>query len=442
MRIAKFIPSQRALAAVLLAVLASALIWSVHAIAERLAIGSLLDATGHRLSIYVASLESEMRRYEYLPQVVGHDARVLALLERPDDAPLQRSVNEYLESIDALAGASAIYVIDEKGLTLAASNWRLPTSFVGAVYDYRPYFQDARKGLAGRFYGVGTVSNEPGYYFANAILSAQAVVGVAAVKVNLDQLDDSWGGSGEKIAVADGNGVVFLSSEPQWKFKTLYALSSETRRRLAATRQYWQEGSLKPLGLIEKRALGSRSAIVEVADARGSALPLPATQYLVDSRGISGTDWQLLVLADMAPVRSVARSSVAVAALTLILAASGAALPPPTPSQHRAGGCGTRCTATRERRTRAQGRRPHRSAESVQPAAQQRSRRSKARRRSAQGHARRSGSYRSHGGARQDVGQHHPRAEPAARGDPDAVAKRPGACSSEVAATMPKAICR
>jgi two-component system C4-dicarboxylate transport sensor histidine kinase DctB len=289
-----------------------------YIVAERIGIASLRAAMASRQDMYVASLESEMRRYEYLPQVIGSDPRVLGLLSSSGDVT-QQQVNVHLETISSLVGASAIYVMNMAGLTVASSNWDTPMSFVNAQFAYRPYFQDAVRGLSGRFYGVGTVSREPGYYFANAIKKDGTTIGVAAVKVNLDKLDETWARSTEHIVVVDGNGVVFLASDPRWKFKALHPLSSETMGRLAATRQYWKPGSLEALGLIDRQVLDDRTAILGVTAESSAGLTLRETQYMVHGSDVHGTDWQLLVMADMAPVHSMARLSAVSAALTLIL---------------------------------------------------------------------------------------------------------------------------
>ena len=173
-------------------------------------------------------------------------------------------------------------------------------------------------GKRGRFYGIGTVSREPGYYFSIGVRGDDRLVGVAAVKVNLERLDQSWAHLEEKILVADGNGIVFLSSEPQWKFKTLRDLPKETVGRLAATRQYSEAGALGPLGLRQRELLDNGNTIVD-GDLPSSSAAASGRSYLVLKRGLAGTDWRMSVLADMTPVLTTARNSAAVAALAVVL---------------------------------------------------------------------------------------------------------------------------
>ncbi len=309
---------------VVLAALAAVLVIATCAayfLAEHVAVESLVAATSHQQDLYVSNLESEMRRYEYLPRVVGFDPRILRLLAAPDDAALKQGVNVHLEAVSTLTGAAAIYVMNLHGTTLAASNWNQPSSFVNAQFAYRPYFQDAARGQHGRFYGVGTVSLEPGYYFADAIQDDGRIAGVAAVKVNLEKIDDKWG-RGEHIAVVDGNGIVVLSSEPQWRFKALRSLSRETLGKLATTRQYWKPGSLEPLGLVDERDIDDTTAIFKATPRSSAGVALRNGAYLLHRSSVPGTDWQLFIMTDLAPAIAAARLAAVLTALTLILMAT------------------------------------------------------------------------------------------------------------------------
>lgn len=288
---------------------------------QRVAVRSLRESTAHRLDLYASNLKAEMDRFEYLPPVVSLNEHVTRLLSSPRDPATRERVNHYLETVNARAGSAAIYVMDRDGLTLAASNWAEPGSFVAMNFAYRPYFKDAAMRRPGRFYGIGTVSREAGYYFAHSIIDGKGdFIGVTAVKVSLEQLDSTWGHAGEKIAVADGNGVLFLTSEWNWKYRTLKNLSSETMGLLAETRQYSEAGLLSPLGLREKRLLGDNVAIVEVAaDPQEHRREGASQDFLVQQSIVPGTDWRLLVFSNTKPALAAARIGAVVAALSTVL---------------------------------------------------------------------------------------------------------------------------
>ncbi|MBY4897788.1 ATP-binding protein [Cupriavidus sp. AU9028] len=275
---------------------------------ERAGIRAQRDGAAHRIEAYIAGLGSEMRRYEYLPAVVALHPDVRNLLRQPSAPGLPMEVNRFLAGVNAAAQSTAIYVMDAQGLTLAASNWNQLASFVGINFSYRPYFHDALRGKPGRFYGIGTVSREPGYYFSQPIVEDGVVLGVAAVKVNLDQIDEPWMHSDDRIMVVDANGVVFLTSQADWRFKTLRELPSETRWQLATTRQYSTVDSLDPIGFREQRRYAADISVMQMPD---------GGEFLAQSRPIPGTDWRLIVLSEMEPIRTLARNSAVIVAFAL-----------------------------------------------------------------------------------------------------------------------------
>jgi two-component system C4-dicarboxylate transport sensor histidine kinase DctB len=296
-----------------------ATVFIAYTASERVAIGSLRENGLHRFDVYAASLQSELAKYDYLPSIAELNGDVIALLRNPADAALRTSVNQYLQRVNERAKSSAIYILDLKGVALAASNWNQPVSFVGMDLSYRPYFQDALHGRPGRFYGIGTTSGEPGYYFANGIYADDTMLGVATLKVSLDKLEEAWTPGVETVLVADANDVVFLASVPAWKFRTLAPLPPETRRRLEATRQY-DVRALLPLDVIENSVLGDDTRIVSVrADADGAqAADGESREFLEQSRTLAATQWKLLILSSMLPVRALARNAALIAAFAYI----------------------------------------------------------------------------------------------------------------------------
>ena len=101
------------------------------------------------------------------------------------------------------------------------------------------------------------------------------------------------------------------------------SLTRETVGRLAATRQYTEAGALEPLALREVSHEEGGSAIVDVADESPRRQAWNASTYVVQSRALSGTDWRMLVMTDIEPVRATARSSAALSVLTLVLVMLG-----------------------------------------------------------------------------------------------------------------------
>ncbi len=273
----------------------------------------------NRLDNFRAALFTPMDKYDYLPALASNHPIVIDALEHPKDANRNRALNEFLEALNKTAKSAAIYVMNKDGLTIAASNWRDPVTFVGNNYSFRPYFQDAIEGHSGRFFGVGTVSRQAGYYLSHIIRSGGSVLGVAAVKVDLGALDERWDAGPDHMVVTDENGVVFLSSRMDWKYRALRPLDPQVQKKLEATQQY---GSLLTAPILPELeaslAHGARIVRVRETGTRGNA---SEWRYLVRSANVPGTKWEVSIFSPMGEVEAKAQqvAIAAVGALSLFI---------------------------------------------------------------------------------------------------------------------------
>jgi two-component system C4-dicarboxylate transport sensor histidine kinase DctB len=317
----------RFMLAVALALLMAAGAWLAYRYAEQVEIRALRDTAARRLDGYENALTSEVRRYSYLPSLVSLNTDVLSMLRNPAEPRVVARVNDYLQTVNADAGSDAFYVMDTRGNTLASSNWNQPKTFVGSNFSFRPYFIGAMRDGHGSFYGLGTVSKEPGYFLAERIYDhVHQVLGVVTLKIDLDRIDSVWRQGAEPVFAADSHGVIFLSSVPGLKYRTLQALTAVSRAEIVRTHQYDAPGALAPAGFHVVRTLAPNVRIESVARGNPLAASLPTprpfpTEFLVVTRPVSGTDWQIAVLSNLAPAKAVARSVARTAALVIALLA-------------------------------------------------------------------------------------------------------------------------
>lgn len=199
--------------------------------------GALLGQSHRRL------LASELQKFRLLPLVLVEYPDVSRSLE-DGDKRARRRLNASLELLAARTGTAVIYVIDTRGQTIASSNWRLPSSFVGKNYGFRPYFADAMRNGTAELFALGTVSGRPGLYLARRIDTLSGPVGIIVVKVEFDQLEASWARSPGVTFVTDRNGIILITSEPSWRFRPTRPL---TPTLLADAQQSLQFGR-QPLG--------------------------------------------------------------------------------------------------------------------------------------------------------------------------------------------------
>lgn len=263
----------------------------------------LRDEADSRLAILTTALFAPADKYSYLPEVLAVHPALESLLRRKDDPARVRQANALLEQLNRTAGSADIYVLDDKGMVVAASNWNQPSSFVGQNYAFRPYFQTAMMAGSGRFYGVGTTTMVPGYYISQAIMLDRAAAGVVVVKVDLSRLDESWtrGRSKDEITVADANGVIFLSSRAEWKYRPMLPLSAQAMEQLRKTHQY-DTVLREPLKIAVHARLGPNEQLVGITQLARDGRGEEEARYMLRSGRIDGSDWTVNVLVPTAEI--------------------------------------------------------------------------------------------------------------------------------------------
>lgn len=191
-----------------------------------------------RLTLYRSALVTELRHFSHLPFLLSLDPVVAATLGGADPEALDRRLARFAQS----AGIDAIYLMDGTGLTISASNARAEPSFKGQNYAFRPYFQEAKLGELGEFYGIGATTGQPGYFYAISVQNpTEGDNGVIAIKIDLSSLQDSWQASGEQIVLANADGVVLLASDPSWRYRSLTPLTAAQHKQIVASRQFADE---------------------------------------------------------------------------------------------------------------------------------------------------------------------------------------------------------
>lgn len=273
----------RAILALLAAVMIASLSLSaIDRIMQMRAIEETGSVARNDAAILSAGLQSELDKFNLVPLVLAEDPQVQQLLA--GDSSGRGVMNRRLETLARQSSAAAIYVMDSRGDTLAASNWRLPTSFVESNYKFRKYFQAAmREGSASQF-ALGTVSRRPGLYVARRVGPANDPIGIVAVKVEFDALEASWRNVTDGVYVTDRDGVVLIASKDDWRFRAADRAAMEGRDP-EADRQQFGISLLKPLSIRPATRLGK---VVSV--------PLLDTQQPIALNG-----WVLHLLIDPSP---------------------------------------------------------------------------------------------------------------------------------------------
>jgi len=258
--------------------------------AERQALEEDAARANQQLGLYANSLHTLIDRYRALPAVLALDPQLRSALAGPVDAAQQAALNLKLEKINGAAQSSTLELLDRTGLAVAASNWRLPSSYVGHNYGFRPYFSQTRTQGTGRFYAVGVTSGIPGYFLSSAVLGDNdEFLGAMVVKLEFPELEREWSQGSDTLLVSDARGIIFIANQPGWRYRALRPLSASDLAEIKTTRQYDKQ-SLLPLTHLPLRRFDDSSDLRRVEGPQGTA------DYLWESLPLTTEGWTLHLL--------------------------------------------------------------------------------------------------------------------------------------------------
>jgi two-component system C4-dicarboxylate transport sensor histidine kinase DctB len=279
--------------------------WYVGEIQREALLDELELQARQELDLYVSHLEGQLDRYAFLPPLLAGDFRLQSLLIAPRNREQQHQVNLFLSYVNEIAGSLDVYLMDAKGLTLAASNWQDERTFVGSNFSFRPYFAEAMEGRAGRYFALGTTSGRRGYYFSSPVGEADEPLGVVAVKIDIDTLENNWLNQETELIVTDPDGVIFVATRPQWRYRTLQPLSAEAIARIRESRRY-PEVNLTPVFYEQRDTRPSGAQILQLGEPGGVGYISMATdmpqagwrvQLLISQKVVVPQVWQTRLLA-------------------------------------------------------------------------------------------------------------------------------------------------
>ncbi|PYB85110.1 ATP-binding protein [Pseudomonas soli] len=286
--------------------------WAMHQ-AKREAMATDARRAGQQLGLYANALHTLIERYRALPAVLALDPELIAALRGPVTEQVQDALNRKLERINGAANSSTLELLDRTGLAIAASNWRMPTTYVGSNYGFRPYFKQTRSQGSGRFYAVGVTSGVPGYFLASAVNDEHGrFLGAMVVKLEFPELEREWRQGNDILLVSDARGITFIANQDGWRYRELQPLSGADRAELAETRQYDKQ----PLVPLQHQALTRFTDTSHLTRVQG---PDGTAEYLWERLPLEAEGWTLHLLRKPQVAEDGRNAALAAAAIWLSL---------------------------------------------------------------------------------------------------------------------------
>jgi two-component system C4-dicarboxylate transport sensor histidine kinase DctB len=273
--------------------------------------------SSQQLSNLVGYIDNILGRFDRIPKVLSKHPLLAQALISPNEQSKITKLNQLLADISTMTQASDIYLIDKQGITIGASNWQLPTSFVGMNFTFRPYFQEALKGKLSHYYAVGLSSGKRGFYYAYPVIIDNAIAGVIALKISIADIEEQY----KKTVLNDSfnflivapDDVVFISDRPEWRLKTIGNLSAAKELNLIAEKRYTDK-EISSLDVVDisnhyfPKILGSE--LLEVTSSKGSE------EVFTLNKLMKTANWQVHLWSSVVPMKKQQN-------LLIILSASG-----------------------------------------------------------------------------------------------------------------------
>lgn len=255
---------------------------------------------------YSQLVANELNRYRPIPELIAQLPVLLDVLQNPDNPKLVLAANQQMQRMATIVESSDIYLMDSTGLTIAANNYSLPTSFIGRNFAFRPYFSDAmdENGEA-LYFALGVTTNERGLYFSHTVTSASEPdrpLGVLAVKIQVTDLESQWqrpeSFSVSEMVVLDLDGISFLASNPSWLYRAFEPINDRRLSQIRTQRRYFNQ-PLTPISVAERgRPWGVGVQSQRIAIPSGDDIQ----EYLSVDMPLPKLDWTLRVLIGTGPV--------------------------------------------------------------------------------------------------------------------------------------------
>lgn len=279
-------------------IILAAVVGFAGAVAERRTEADLARQAQTSATLHAAVLRSELAKHRSLPFVLAQDPDVAETLRSANPRGID-ALNRKLETLSGGTRAAVIYVLNAKGMTIAASNWREPTSFVGSDYSFRPYFKEASANGVAELFALGTVSRRPGLFMSRRVEGREGMLGVVVVKVEFEALEAEWS-SAEPAFVADPRGVILVTSIPAWRFSTLTRLPRAEQEQLRTEHRFGDA----PFSVLKATPapVAGRPPVLTTAAADGD------TRFMAASADLGAAGWTVFTFT---PVGETLRTAVA-----------------------------------------------------------------------------------------------------------------------------------
>lgn len=168
------------------------------------------------LAVQTAVLERLLDKFRLLSPLLARGPDIAQMLHL-NNGPTEPGIAAIAAG---MSGAEEIWLMDSAGKVIVSSQDPVPSGAIGGADKIPQAFDQARQGQLGRELIPGTPEMPSNYVFASPLRSGENFLGVLAVRVSLEDVEQAWALSKDPIMAFDGAGRVVVTNIPAWRGKT------------------------------------------------------------------------------------------------------------------------------------------------------------------------------------------------------------------------------
>lgn len=194
--------------------------WGTLGQLEQSAYAELNRVASIEVEQYYATIQSELARYERIPDMLRADPDVVAFLKAPS-AHTRERINAKLDAINRQVQGHGLYMASPQGRVLAASGRRDAINPMGEDGRASELLADAMVVGHDRPHATASVRGGSRVFFSQKIEADGELLGVSLLQADLGTIETSWWPGAQRAVLLDRDNVVIISSTRQWKDNVL-----------------------------------------------------------------------------------------------------------------------------------------------------------------------------------------------------------------------------
>ncbi|MEO0980100.1 MAG: ATP-binding protein [Pseudomonadota bacterium] len=268
------------------------IVWLTGLASLRITLAEAETRADANLAVQTAVLERLLDKFRLLSPLLARGPDIAGLIgaERVNAEPGIAAVAA------GMSGAEEIWLMDASGNVIVSSQESVPANAIGDARKIPHAFAQASQGQLGRELIPGTPDAPSNYVFASPLRRGDAFLGVLAVRVSLDDVEQAWALSKDPILALDGRNRVVVSNVP--------ALRGKTRDELDPS---WNVADLSLAGRMQ--------LLLPAAGASNSHMQLTSNLPVLE--------WEVRTFVDIEDARRQSGWAMLVALLVCVIAAGG-----------------------------------------------------------------------------------------------------------------------